>query len=195
MRTLRALVGAAALATVPLSASAGLVFSDVEVGGSLSSDFVVRPQARDIDFEFPFGFVGDVTDPIRDGTLTISFIVTGTEGEVITKDILSVLGAAEGRGLIQITETVEDLAGGQGQIASLFMNINSGNPPPRDAEIVFTSGSTKIKVTKSIALSAIATSGTSLASVSLIEQTFVPAPATVFVAALAGLAGMRRRRP
>lgn len=175
-------------------AGAAIVFSEIQIGGSLAGGATSATGAMDIDFSFPNALVGDPTAPTRDGTLTISFIVTGTAGERLTKDILSILGAVEGRGLIQFSEIVEDLTpGNQGQIASLNMTINTGNPPPRSSEITFSRSTSMIKVTKTVSLAAEATTSLSIANVSLIEQTFVPTPGALALSAL-GLLGVCRRR-
>lgn len=188
--TIAGLIGLAAMAG---HAAGAVTFSNVVIGGSLSGGSSFQTGATDIDFSFPAALVGDPVAPLRNGTLEISFIVEATAGEILDRDILSLLGSAEGRGLIEFSETVEDLVS-PGQIASFNMTISSGNPPPRDAIIVFSRASSKFKVTKSVTLSAIESTSLSLASVALIEQNFVPTPGAAGVMVFGGLAALRRRR-
>lgn len=191
---LACVIGVAAGAAAP--ASAAIVFSNVSIGGTLSSGSSFFTGLNDIDLVFPNALVGDATDPLRFGTLTISFDVTATAGEQLTKDILSILGGIEGNGKIFFTERVDDLTvGNQGTIASLTMMIDTSNPPPRFADIVFSRATSTLRVTKTFDLDGKnATSDPDTASVSLVEQTFVPTPGVIGLVCLAGMAGLRRRR-
>lgn len=191
---LACVIGAAAATAAP--ASAAIVFSNVSIGGTLAPGSSFFTGVNDIDFVFPNALVGDVVDPLHFGTLTISFDVTGTAGEQLNKDILSILGGVEGTGLIRFTEKVDDLTiGNQGTIATLAMTIDTTNPPPQFAEIVFSRATSTLRVTKTFDIEAKdSPAGLDTASVSLVEQTFVPTPGVIGLACLTGMAGLRRRR-
>jgi hypothetical protein len=187
-------LGVTAGTSVP--ASAAIVFSNISVGGTLSAGWSNLTGLNYIDFILPNALVGDSTDPLRSGTLSITFDVTGTAGEQLNKDILSLLGGVEGSGVIRFSERVDDLTvGNQGTIATLALTIDTTNPPPRFADIVFSRATSKLRVTKTFDIEAKdATAGPDTANVSLVEQVFVPTPGAIGLAALTGLAGLRRRR-
>ena len=55
------------------SASAGVTFSNVTIGGSLSAGATFYTSGSDIDFIFPAATVGDTVDPVRSGNIVITY--------------------------------------------------------------------------------------------------------------------------
>ncbi len=185
------LVGLAGLAS---SASAALIFSNVNISGSIAGTPTVTTGVSDIDFAFgaSSGTVGDPVTPLRSGNIVITFDVLSTSG-AITTDFASILGAATGSGMIIFNEVVEDIATGR-ILALRSLIINASNPPPQNMEIPFSQGSTNFKVKKTFFLFAPDTQATDIANVSLVEQRFVPTPGSLALLGLGGLVASRRRR-
>lgn len=184
----------AGLAGMASSASAALIFSNVNITGSIAGTPTVTTGVSDIDFSFGgnAGTVGDPVAPLRSGNIVITFDVLSTSG-AITTDFASILGAATGSGMIIFNEVVEDIATGQ-ILALRNLTINANNPPPQNMEIPFSHGSTNFKVKKTFFLFAPDTQATDIANVSLVEQRFVPTPGSLALLGLGGLVASRRRR-
>lgn len=187
------LVASAGLAQ---SASAAIIFSNVVISGSLSTGATAVPGPNDIDFTFGTNGaqVGDATAPVRSGNLIITFNVDSTDGP-LTADILSLLGAVSGSGVVIFNEVIEDRTpGSQGIIALADHVVNVQNPPPVNRVINFSRPSSSIKVKKTLVLSALDTQALDLANVSLLEQRFVPTPGALALLGMGTIVAMRRRR-
>ncbi|MBK8915927.1 MAG: PEP-CTERM sorting domain-containing protein [Phycisphaerales bacterium] len=183
-------------AAVTSVANAAVTFSNVVFGGSLPAP-TAETSSHSIDFFFDQAEVGDPTDPVRQGNVTIMYEATSSVG--LTQDllVLSLLGALQGSGVIVFSETVTDLTSPNPDIiASHNVVLNANDQLPHVANLVFSRPSTHVKVKKEIVLSATDTQGFDLSHVGLIEQTFreipVPEPMTALLLGLAGL-GLRRR--
>jgi hypothetical protein len=178
-----------------MSAQAAITFSNITIGGSLSTGAFAVPGATDIDFVFPFpaGTVGDPVNPVRAGNIVITFDVDSTIPQ--TADILSILGTTQGSGRIVFNEVVEDRTPGfEGIIASTSVVIDANNPPPVDFTLNFSRPSSSFKVKKTIFLFAPDTQAIDIAQVGLVEQRIVPTPGALGLMAAAGLLTARRRR-
>lgn len=184
----------ATVAGAATSASAAIVFSNIQISGSLAGTPTVTQGTSDIDFSFggTSATVGDPVDPLRFGNIVITFNVDSTSGP-ITLDVASILGATTGSGVIIFNEIVEDRNTGQ-ILAARNMTIDASNPPPRNLDIVFATGSTSFKVKKTFFLYAPATQALDVANISLVEQRFVPTPGALALLGLGGLVAGRRRR-
>jgi hypothetical protein len=188
-----------ALASSAGIAQATIIFSDVTIAGSLSSTVSYQTGTNDIDFFFDSAMVGDPVDPLRVGTISLTYIAEsdlGIEQDVIT---LSVLGALSGSGTIFFNEVVEDLADPGVILAKENAVLDSNSQLPYVSVLEFAQPSTMFKVKKSVVLVAPDTAELDLALVSLIEQTLysTPEPASLNSLAFGSLAILlrRRRRP
>ena len=175
------------------SASAGVTFSNVTIGGSLSAGATYNTGNGDIDFIFPAATVGDTVDPIRSGNIVITYEATGTDGDSFNSMLAFILGALSGSGQIFFNEVIEDLNGG-GVIGSYNANITSNSQLPFYDTINFSKSSDHIKVKKTIVFDAIDTAAFDLANVSLVEQRLIPTPGSALLLGVAALPLARRRR-
>lgn len=177
------------------TSSFALVFSNVTIGGSLSSGASYFTGTNDIDFLFPNAIVGDPVDPIRQGNIIITYEAQADMNlDFVDINIVSLLGALDGSGRIYFNEVVEDMVN-PGVIASYDALILPGDLPFFDT-IYFDRPSSHIKVKKTFSLFAIDdTDDFDVAQISLVEQNFVPEPATLLAigAGLAALAARRRK--
>lgn len=178
----------------PLSSGA-LIVSNVQVSGSLSAGVSTMVGTDTIDIVFGGGgaTVGDSTNPIRGGNLIITFDVDSTSGN-LTQDIASITGSVSGSGFVVFNEIIEDRTpGNQGVIGSADLLLNGPNPNP--ATIVFSRGSSSIKVKKTLVFSASPSELLDNATVTLLRQTIVPSPGSVALLGIGsmGLLGRRRR--
>jgi len=173
------------------SAHADLIFSNVNVTGSLSGGASFVASNFDIDFTFPDAVVGDPNDVPRFGNIVITFEVTG---DMMTADqlLLSVGGALSGSGLVFFNEVVEDLVN-PGVIATYNALLDENSDLPHVALLPFSRASAHIKVKKTLFLSAEDTQAFDLANVSLVQQNFIPEPASVTLLLSAALLAVRRR--
>lgn len=199
-RNMKLASGLIALVGAGATAHGAIVFSSVTQTGSLGGGFTTATGPNDIDISIPFAN-GTVGDPgvaaTRSGSATFTFTVTGTGGDVLDRNILSVLGAIQGSAAsVTIATLIEDLTpGNTGTIANSSIVISSANPPPEDAVITFSRSSAQIRVTNTLTFNANQdTAGIDLANVSLMEQRFVPAPGALGLVGVGGLVAMRRRR-
>jgi hypothetical protein len=184
---------ALALACAAGSASAGVVFSDVSIGGSLAAGASFYTSNGAIDFVFPAASVGDTVDPLRSGDIVITYEATGTGGDSFNSMLAFVLGALSGSGQIFFHEVVEDLNGG-GVIADFSTNLTQDAQLPFVDSIAFDQASTHFKVTKTITLDAIETAAFDLANVSLVEQTLIPSPGALAALGMVLIPALGRRR-
>lgn len=178
----------------PLSSGA-LIVSNVQVSGSLSAGVSTMVGTDTIDIVFGGGgaTVGDSTNPIRGGNLIITFDVDSTSGN-LTQDIASITGSVSGTGLVIFNEIIEDRTpGNQGVIGSADLLLNG--PTPNPATIVFSRGSSSIKVKKTLVFSASPSELVDNATVTLLRQTIVPSPGSMALLGIGslGLLGRRRR--
>ncbi len=174
--------------------SFAIVFSNVTIGGSLSSGASYFTGTNDIDFFFPNAIVGDPVDPLRQGNIIITYEAQSDSNlDFVDVNIVSLLGALSGSGKIYFNEVIEDLVT-PGIIAAYDAWILPGDLPFHDT-ILFTRPSSHIKVKKSLSLFAEDTIEFDVAQVNLVEQNFVPEPATLLAigAGLAALAARRRK--
>lgn len=183
----------AALAALAGQAQGAIVFSNVNIAGSLAagSSFTTGPDG--ISFVFPDAQVGDPVDPIRSGNIVITYEVEGTDGESFSEMLLAVAGALSGSGMIFFNELVEDLAGG-GVIGSYNTILTDNTQLPLNTAFDFSQSSSHIKVKKTLVLAAVDTNAFDLAQVTGVDQ--LPTPGSVSLLAGAGVVAMvyRRRR-
>lgn len=184
-----------ALLAVSATAHGAIVFTPLQVAGSLGAGSTAATGTNDIDITIP-GDTGGVGDgyATRAGSVTYTFDVLGNAGEVFGRNIFSFLGAVAGNGQIAISVTVDDLVN-PGQIASQNILVNAGSPPPAALDFTFSRASSNIRVTTTLQMSAPDTAGFEFANASLIEQRFlIPSPGALAVLGLGGFAALRRRR-
>ena len=175
------------------SASAGVIFSNVTIGGSLSAGASFFVSDSDIDFVFPAATVGDTVDPLRSGNIVITYEATGTDGDSFNSMLAFILGALSGSGQIFFNEVIEDMNGG-GVIGSYNANITDNSQLPFYDTIDFSKSSDHIKVKKTFVLDAIDTAAFDLANISLVEQRLIPTPGSAMLLGVAALPMFRRRR-
>ena len=176
------------------SASAGVIFSNVTIGGSLSAGASFNVDGTgDIDFIFPAATVGDTVDPLRSGNIVITYEATGTDGDSFNSMLAFILGALSGSGQIFFNEVIEDMNGG-GVIGSYNANLTDNSQLPFYDTINFSKSSDHIKVKKTFVLDAIDTAAFDLANISLVEQRLIPTPGSAMLLGVATLPMFRRRR-
>ncbi len=175
-------------------AAASIIFSNVQVGGSLASGvgFVAGPS--DIDFTMTTTRVGDPTDPTRDGNLVLSYVATNQSiGQLLGVMDVSFLGAVAGSGEINFDELILDNVTGA-TLGSFEAVITSNNQLPFSASFPF-AFSNQIRVIKSFYLIAMNTSSLDFAQLSAVEQQInTPAPGVLALTGLGGALALRRRR-
>lgn len=170
---------------------AEVIFSNVMIEGTLVDGASYQTGSWDIDFSFPDAVVGDPPDaPRRFGNIIITF--EAQSDLALDYDMLSILGALDGSGLIFFNEVIEDLVD-PGVIATHNALLDENSELPYTADLLFDRATTHVKVKKTFFLSALDTPDLDLASVLLVEQRLVPEPATLLAVALIGLPALRRR--
>jgi len=169
---------------------AEVIFSNVMIEGTLVDGANYQTGSWDIDFSFPDAVVGDPPDPRRFGNIIITF--EAQSDLALDYDMLSILGALDGSGVIFFNEVIEDLVD-PGVIATHNALLDENSELPYTADLLFDRATTHVKVKKTFFLSALDTPDLDLASVLLVEQRLVPEPATLLTVALIGLPALRRR--
>jgi hypothetical protein len=189
-----------ALALAVVSAHAQVVFSNVTIGGSLSTGATFVPGPTYIDFLFLNAKVGD-GEQFRTGNLSILYNAATSAPMVSDSILLSILGALSGSGQIFFNEIVEDLSDPQNPvvIGSHGVVLTSNSQLPFTHTILFSRPSEYIRVKKELTLTANPdTQAYDFASVGLIQQSIgvVPEPGTMIAlgAGVAALAMRRRKR-
>lgn len=195
MKRILCITAVALAAFCAATANAAVTFSNVVFGGGLPSP-TFDTTTNSIDFYFADATVGDPTDPLRQGDLTIMYEAASSIG--LTQDllVLSLLGALQGSGVVTFSETVTDLTSPVPEvIATHNVVLDMNSDLPHTATLNFSRPSTRVSVKKHLVLSAPATAAFDLSNVSLIEQTFreVPVPEPT-AAVLLGVAGLWLRR-
>lgn len=190
-------LGAAGLAALVSSANAGITFSDIAVTAGFEDNISWVTSDQDIDFIF------DSTMNVLEGApvdpLSIEISYNAWSMQPMTQDtmVLSVLGGLLGAGSIQFSEQIFEIgedAGGN-LLVDYAVTLNSGDELPHVADLMFAHPASHFRVVKTITLTAPNQSpGIDFASISLVEQRFVPTPGAAVLAGLAGLASFRRRR-
>jgi len=186
----RVVLPLAAILTAALSAPAEIIFSNVQIEGTLATGATYVAEPTYIDFTFPDADTGDDVDPRRVGNIVITFEVTSDQP--LALDALTIEGALSGSGIIFFNEVVEDLAE-PGVIATHNALLDDGVQLPYESDVSFDRASTHIKVKKSLLLTAEDTNDVDLASVTRIRQDFVPEPSAAVTLGLLGLIAYRRR--
>jgi hypothetical protein len=192
MSPIRRILAIALVAALAHTAGADLLISNVVIEGSLASGATYNAGTDGIDFVFPNAVVGDPVDPLRAGTLIVTFDV---ESDVpIDRDLLSILGVLSGSGTVFFNEVVEDLDN-PGIIATYGIELDETFDLPYTDVVAFDYPVTHFKVKKSAVLTAIDADefGLDVASIAVIEQVFVPEPALALPLVLLAV-GVRRRR-
>lgn len=195
MQRLKYLSAAVILIGVTAVANAGIVFSNVNITGSLATGSSFTSVSPSIDFFFPDAIVGDPVDPRRSGNIEVTYEATADDAIVQDKLVLSVLGALAGSGNIFVNEVVEDLVT-PGVIATHNAVLNSNSQLPHVAVLTFDRPSLHVKIKKTFFLNAIPdTDGFDVAAIGVVEQTLtqVPEPVSIVLFSLLGLARLRRR--
>jgi len=173
-------------------ANADIIFSNIVIGGSLSAGAGAATGPFDIDFTLPSAVVGDPTDPVRTGTVTINYDAQSDNAIAQNTILLGVLGSLAGSGEIQYSQTVDDLVN-PGVISNIAVTLSSNSDLPYTDTIVWDRPSTQVHVSAIVDLSALSTAEFDLANVSLIEQRFVPEPSALALLTLGAVAALRRR--
>jgi MYXO-CTERM domain-containing protein len=176
------------------NASASIIFSNVQVGGTLAPgvSFITGPS--DIDFTMTTTRVGDPTDSIRDGNLVLSYVATNQSiGQMLGIMDVSFLGALAGSGQINFNELILDNVTGA-TLGSFEAVVTSNSQLPFSHSFPFTP-SNQIRVIKSFYLIAMGTPSLDVAQLSAVEQQInTPTPGVLALTGLGGALALRRRR-
>jgi len=190
MRSILFLAGIAATAS---SVDAGVVFSNIEVSGSLVGGPYPLAEVSigqgDVDIAFPFSAasVGDAAAPARAGNIVITFNVDSDTA--IDRDFFTTYGTLQGSGLIIFNEVVQDRTpGAEGVIATANLSVGSGDQLPANQDIMFSRPTFSFRVTRTLFLAASDTPGTD------IEQRMVPSQGAIALMALGSVVVAARRR-
>jgi len=182
------------LAIILLPQVFAITFQNVTISGDLSGGATYSTGANYIDFNLPNANVGDPFSK-RIGEVVITFEALSDHGLFVNSDIVALLGALSGSGIIEFNEVIEDLDN-PGVIAQTQATLNDNSMLPYHETLQFERAAAHIKVKKSFVLSAEATNHFDLASVAFVEQTFtqIPEPASTSLIALGGLMLLGRLR-
>ncbi len=193
---LLALVAIAGMCVAGSAASGAILISVPTVSGTLGAGSTFNFGPTDVDIIAPFdaGSVGDGA-ALRNGTVTYTFTVTGTGGDLVNRDVFSLAGAVAGNGTISVQTMVHDIATSD-MLALDTFTVSSINPPPAARVIDFSRASAGVQVMVQLTLDAAETAGFELANFSLLEHNFgvVPTPASLALLGMGGIVAGRRRR-
>lgn len=181
----------AALAAVAGQANGAIVFTNVNIAGSLSGGAQFSTGPNGISFTFPDAQVGDPVDPIRSGNIVITYNVQGTNGESFSEMLLAVAGTLSGSGMIFVNELVENLNGG-GVLGTYNTVLSDNSQLPLNTTFDFSQASSYIRVKKTFVLAAVDTNAFDLAQITQVDQ--LPTPGSVSLLAGAGLVAVAYRR-
>ncbi len=194
---MRFVTSAAGVAALVSAANAGITFSDIAVTAGFEDNISWVTSNQDIDFIF------DSTMNVLEGApvdpLSIEISYNAWSMQPMTQDtmVLSVLGGLLGTGTIEFSEQIFEISedAGDNLLVDYSVVLTADDDLPHVADLMFAHPASHFRVVKTITLSAPAESaGIDLASISLVEQRFVPTPGAAVLAGLAGLASLRRRR-
>lgn len=194
---MRFVTSAAGVAALVSAANAGITFSDITVTAGFEDNISWVTSDQDIDFIF------DSTMNVLEGApvdpLSIEISYNAWSMQPMTQDtmVLSVLGGLLGTGTIEFSEQIFEISedAGENLLVDYSVVLTADDDLPHVADLMFANPASHFRVVKTITLSAPAESaGIDLASISLVEQRFVPTPGAAVLAGLAGLASLRRRR-
>ncbi|MCA9306093.1 MAG: hypothetical protein R3B46_06455 [Phycisphaerales bacterium] len=189
-------VAALGIGALCAAANAGITFSNVTISTPYDDNVSYVTSDQDIDFLF------DSTMNVLEGdpeeiSLVISYDAWSMQAMTQDTMVLSVLGGLLGAGEIQFSERIWEIteAAGDNLLVDYFVTLGAGDELPHVADLMFERPAMHFHVEKRITLRAPdETQGIDLASISLVEQRFVPTPGAAALMGLAGLTGLRRRR-
>lgn len=194
----RSLIVALGVAALCGAANAGMSFSNVMISAPYEDNVSFVTSDQDIDFIF------DSTMNVLEGSpgeisLVISYDAWSMNAMTQDTMVLSVLGGLLGSGEIQFSERIWELTPVNGGDANLLVDysvtLNEGDDLPHVVDLMFARAAAHFHVEKRITLRTLEnTNGIDLASISLVEQRFVPTPGAMALMGLGGLISARRRR-
>lgn len=180
----KAIVSAVFLLTAGSVRAGEITFSNMFVGGSLSTGATLDTTTHGIELTLPHASVSDGANSVPFGTITFGFVAeseTPMIGDHLLLDMLSLAGS----GTIVFHETFIDIQDplNPKELASLSVVLNGSVVTAYNADLTFSHSSTRIFVLKTIALLAFDfdPSVADFASLASVQQTFqlIPEPATV----------------
>ena len=192
-----ALLGALAVGAVSAQA---VTFTNIIVASPpMSTGWSSNALGNAISFFTPNAMVGDVTDPVRSGTLNIQFDAYNDVG--MTADQLTVNLAAftSGSGRIDFAETVIELDSGGNELLAIGSATHTflpGGSTVWDTVINFSHPVFGLRVKKVFVLTAPATDDVDLAAIGIINQAIqvVPEPATMAALGFGAIGLLARKR-
>lgn len=195
------LAAASALVSGAVGAHA-VTFSNVIIQSPpLSTGSSFSTIANSISFFTPNAIVGDVTAPLRAGTLNIQFDASNFSGPMMTADqvVVNLGTVCLGSGTILFLEEIIELdsAGNEigGPIGTASHLFNASTPFIWSSTINFDHPVENLRAKKSFSLLAPDTDGVDLAALAIVNQNItVPEPATMAALALGAGAFLARRR-
>jgi hypothetical protein len=184
------------------AASQAITFSNVIIQSPpLSNGSSFTTIGNSISFFTPNAIVGDVTAPLRSGTLNMQFDASNFAGPFMTADqvVVNLGSVCLGSGTILFLETVieldafgNEIGGSIGTISHLF---NASSPLIWSGDINFSHPVASFRAKKSFSLFAPDTDGVDLAAVAIVNQNItVPEPATMGALAIGAVTLLARRR-
>ena len=202
MKAARWLAPILALLFIPMTASAGIIFSAITVtpipsAGELTAGASWMTSGNDIEFDLPNAVVGDNLPSIA-GTFSMTYEAVSTDP--LTGNALHLANSAglalSGTGKVVFDEVIESLDANPLVIASYGTTIAPPSGLPLDITLNFTQPAFHIKVKKTVTLLAPPSiGGTEInrAAVNVVSQHLVPEPASLLLLGLGALVSFRRR--